>query len=69
MGDNVPGPGWNGSAKYIPIILQTLVMLGGLFLYAVHAESRTAILEQGQADLKQELLLLETRVNSYLDRR
>lgn len=59
---------WNGSTKYIPIVLQTIVLIASLFIYAMHSEGRISTLEQGQKDLTQQVISLENRMNTYLDR-
>lgn len=57
----------NGT-KWIPIVIQTIVLLGSIFIYAMHSEGRLSTLEQGQKDIEQQVLELDRRVNAYFDR-
>jgi hypothetical protein len=62
-------PVTNGSgSKWIPIVLQTLLILGAFFVYAMREEGRLSSVEQGQADLKQQVVELDRRLNTYLDK-
>jgi hypothetical protein len=61
-------PVTNNGSKWIPIVLQTLLILGAFFVYAMREEGRLSSVEQGQADLKQQGVELDRRLNTYLDK-
>jgi hypothetical protein len=64
------GTKWaEGASKWIPIALQTILILGAFLVFAMHSESRLSKLEEGQADLKQDVREIESRINALFDHR